>query len=528
MFLWFYRVMPKIQRALISVSDKTALIPFASELHRLGVHLISTGGTADALRTANIPVEEVSDVTGFPEMLDGRVKTLHPKIHAGILAEDFESQDLKEYGIKPIDLVVVNLYPFEKTIAKREVTEEDAIENIDIGGVALIRAAAKNYKRVAVVVDPGDYSLLIQELSENGREVKEEVRRKLATKAYFRTASYDSIIANHLNSEPFSTFFLQPLKKVQDLRYGENPHQKASFYSSSGLQDFEQLQGKELSYNNYLDVHSAVELVQEFKDPACVVIKHTNPCGVGIDEASILQAFLRAKEADPVSYFGSIIAVNRSVDEGFAKALAPDFIEVIIAPSFDSEAKNIFSKKKNLRLLVQNCPPEPSFRHPEAPDRSRGQSAPKDPVSLEMRKVLNGYLVQEKSGAAQEKRNVVTKRKPTEEEEKSLEFVWKVVKHVKSNAIVVGSSNQIFGVGAGQMNRLNSVKLALSQAEGKGPCVLASDAFFPFRDNIDAISNSNVKAIIQPGGSVRDQEVIDACNEHNIAMIFTGTRYFTH
>ena len=501
--------MPKIQRALISVSDKTGLVPFCSELHRLGVHLISTGGTADALRAANIPVEEVSDVTGFPEMLEGRVKTLHPKIHAGILAQDFDSQDLKEYGIKPIDLVVVNLYPFEKTIQKPHVTEEDAIENIDIGGVALIRAAAKNYKRVSVVVEPMDYSLLIQELSQHQGEVQEKTRRKLATKAYFHTASYDSIIANHLNSEPFPKSFLQPLKKAQDLRYGENPHQKASFYSSSGLCDFEQLQGKELSYNNYLDVHAAIELVQEFKEPACVIIKHTNPCGVGRDETNILSAFLKAKEGDPVSYFGSVIAVNREVSKELATLMAPDFIEVIVAPSWTSEAKNIFSKKKNLRLLV----------------RPLDQNTKK---YTEIKRVLNGYLVQERVWNTQEKRDVVTKHKPSEEEQKSLEFAWSVVKHVKSNAIVVGSLNQIFGVGAGQMNRLKSVKLALSQAEGKGPSVLASDAFFPFRDNIDTIAKSSVKAIIQPGGSVRDQEVIDACNEHGIAMIFTGTRYFIH
>jgi len=502
--------MPKIERALISVSDKSGLLPFAKRLHRMGVHLISTGGTAQVLKDNKIPVQEVSDVTGFPEMLDGRVKTLHPKIHAGILAQDFQHKEIKEYGIKPIDLVVVSLYPFEQTAQAQDKTENDLIENIDIGGVALIRAAAKNFKRVTVVIDPLDYDAVIEEMSEHAGKTSEDFRKKMAAKAYLRTASYDAAIGEVFNTDPLPGKFALSLTQTDALRYGENPHQRAAFYTKNGILPLQQFQGKQLSFNNYLDIDAGLQLAAEFSQALAVIIKHTNPCGVGLDKESIFEAFLKAREADPTSYFGSIIVLNRDLTESIAREVIKDFVEVIVSPHISEEAKQILSEKKNLRLIQIDI---------------RENSKP----SLDIRRVLNGFLVQEKLSTSQdEKREVVTRRMPTPEENEALEFVWRIVKHVKSNAIVVGGANQTYGVGAGQMNRLLSVELAVKNLFNKKNVVLASDAFFPFRDNIDLMAKHHVTAVIQPGGSLRDQEVIDACNEHNIAMVFTKTRYFVH
>ena len=508
--MWFYRAMPKIQRALISVSDKSGLVPFAKRLHRMGVHLISTGGTAQILKDNKIPVQEVSDVTGFPEMLNGRVKTLHPKIHAGILAQDFQHQEIKEYGIKPIDLVVVSLYPFEKTAQSAGVTEHDLIENIDVGGVALIRAAAKNFKRVTVVIDPLDYDVVVEEMTEHSGKTSEEFRKKMAAKAYLRTASYDAAIGAVFNTDSLPSQFALSLVQTDALRYGENPHERAAFYTKNGVSPIQQFQGKQLSYNNYLDIDAGAHLVAEFSEPACVIIKHTNPCGVGLDKESLLKAFLRAKECDATSYFGSIIVFNRQLTADIAREIVKDFIEVVVAPAVEQDAKDILVEKKNLRLIQLDI---------------RENSKP----SVDVRHVLNGFLVAEKIWTSKdEKREVVTTRKPTHAENEALEFVWRVAKHVKSNAIVTGTSNQTYGVGAGQMNRVLSVELAVKNLGVRKNVALASDAFFPFRDNIDLMAQYHVTAVIQPGGSLRDHEVIQACNEHGIAMVFTATRYFVH
>ncbi len=415
----------------------------------MGVHLISTGGTAQILRDNKIPVEEVSDVTGFPEMLDGRVKTLHPKIHAGILAQDFQHKEIKEYGIKPIDLVVVGLYPFEETSRKPRITEHDLIENIDIGGVALIRAAAKNFKRVTVVIDPVDYNVVIEEMVQNSGKTSEEFRKKMAAKAYLRTASYDAAIGEVFNTDPLPGKFALSLVQTDALRYGENPHERAAFYTRDGVSPIQQFCGKQLSYNNYLDINAGLELVAEFSEPACVVIKHTNPCGVGLDKESLLKAFLRAKECDTTSYFGSIIVFNRKLTADIARVIVKDFVEVVVAPLMEQEVQDIFSEKKNLRLIQLGIPKnaKPLF---------------------DIRRALNGFLVQEKIWTAQdEKRDVVTERKPTPDESEALEFVWRVVKHVKSNAIVAGSAFQTFGLGAGQMNRLLSVELAVQNLDSR-------------------------------------------------------------
>ncbi|MBI2027771.1 MAG: bifunctional phosphoribosylaminoimidazolecarboxamide formyltransferase/IMP cyclohydrolase [Deltaproteobacteria bacterium] len=516
--------MPRIRRALLSVSNKEHLVPLAKKLHRLNIQIISTGGTAKLLLENKISVQEVSDVTGFPEMLVGRVKTLHPKIHAGILAQDFQKKEIQNLGIEPIDLVVVNLYPFEETVQNPNVTLEDAIENIDIGGVALIRAAAKNFKRVTVVVDQKDYELLMQELTVNDAHISDATRRHLATKAFSKTAFYDAVVSKFFSDAPFSKVKVEALTCAEVLRYGENPHERASFYTSCGNKGIEQIHGKQLSFNNYMDIHSSLTTVAEFEKPACVVVKHANPCGVGVDGESLQSAWKRAQACDPVSYFGSIVAFNRVIEKDVAQQLMGDFVEVIVAPDFSSQAFEVFSTKKNLRV-VKLLQPLPA----------------KLPVFYEYRQVLNGYLFQEKNWNAPEERRIVTKRQPTEEELKQLEFAWKVVKHVKSNAIVVSSYQQTLGIGAGQMNRLDSVKIALEKAASviatassisrndtlRG-LALASDAFFPFRDSIDLLKGSGVTCVIQPGGSIRDTEVIQACDELGIAMVFTGARYFLH
>lgn len=509
-----------VKRALISVSDKTGIVAFAQKLTKLGFEIVSTGGTAKALQEAGVNVIGISEVTGFPEILEGRVKTLHPHIHGGILAKNTPEHMavLQEKHITPIDLVVVNLYPFEATIAKEDVTLAEAIENIDIGGPSMVRSSAKNYERVAIVVNPKWYEIIISELETNG-EIALSTRQKLALEAFEHTAQYDAMISNYLNKvfegEMFPDEMVFGGKKIQELRYGENPHQKASFYrtstaTSGTVANAKQLNGKELSYNNIVDVDAAWQLVCEFEDPAAVIVKHTNPCGTALG-STLAEAYRRALAADPVSAYGGIIALNRVVDEETAKLVIETFMEAVIAPDFSAEAVEVLKTKKNLRILAV------------------GEKAKEKDVWLE--KVSGGFLVQELDEHQQTKADlkVVTEKIPTESEIKELLFAWHVVKHVKSNAIVVTKDQQTIGIGAGQMNRVGSAGIAFEQAGEKTKgAVLASDAFFPFRDSIDAAHQAGISAIIQPGGSVRDEEVIAACNEHGIAMVFTGIRHFKH
>lgn len=540
--------MRKIERALISVSDKTGVIDFARELADLGVTIISTGGTARDLREAGVAVTDVADVTGFPEMMDGRVKTLHPKIHGAFLAlrdNENHAASMREHGIDAIDLVVVNLYPFEKTVARDGVSLEEAIENIDIGGPAMIRSASKNWRDVAVVTDPALYSEVISEMKDNGSALSPETRQRLAVLAYTRTASYDlaisSYLAAQLSDEDLSRLeHLNPLRnhfftmedetgdemlaevenielaKVADLRYGENPHQSAALYRSAGgggLTDAEQLLGKEMSYNNYLDADAAWSLVSDFKERAVAIIKHTNPSGVGVGEDN-LSAYRRALSTDPVSAFGGIVAFNRKVDRAVAESVIEVFTEVIIAPDYDDEAVEVFASKKNLRVIRIN--------------------RPSDTGQLLFRQIDGGFLAQtvDIDSIGPESLNIVTKRTPTDAEMRSMLMAWKVCKHVKSNAIVLADEFQTIGVGAGQMNRVDSVRIAATRAErfslDASRAALASDAFFPFRDNVDEAAALGVKAIIQPGGSLRDEESIAAADEHGIAMAFTGIRHFRH
>ncbi len=534
----------KISRALISVSDKTGLIEFARKLAQHGVEIISTGGTAKLLRENGLNARDVSDVTGFPEMLDGRVKTLHPKIHGGILGvRDNEAHRAKmqEHGIEPIDLVVVNLYPFRQTIQKPEAEMEEAIENIDIGGPAMIRSAAKNHNDVAVVVDPGDYETVASELERHGGALTLSLRYQLAAAAFKHTADYDKEIARFLASKQTTQtdLFGLPdvieinLRKIAALRYGENPHQRAALYKIAGSNErgvatAEQLQGKELSYNNLIDSDAAWELVMELHrmhlresqakgavaphdvPHTCAIIKHTNPCGVGVGD-SALEAFAKAKATDPVSAFGGIIAVSGQVDEPAAKEIAEMFAEVIIAPDFNQGARQVLSAKKNLRVLRMGDHPVSSY--------------------LELRRISGGVLAQDRDAELldEEKFAIVSDRKPTTAELRALRFAWAVCKHVKSNAIVYAAENQLIGVGAGQMSRVDSVKLGAMKAQlPLTGCVLASDAFFPFRDGVDEAAKHGVTAVIQPGGSMRDKEVIEAANEHHLAMVFTGMRHFKH
>lgn len=514
----------KIKCALVSVSDKTGLVPLVSVLSASGIKIISTGGTARVLREAGVPVTGVEEVTGFPEILDGRVKTLHPKIHAGILARSDHKPHLRqlyEHGIEPIDLVVVNLYPFTETISRERVTLAAAIENIDIGGPTMLRAAAKNYQSVAVIVNPARYESLVSEIREKGG-FSEDTRFRLAAEAFAHTAHYDGAISNYLSAfsekekSTFPAYLNRNYKKVQDLRYGENPQQKAAFYSEADLRAgtvaaAEQLQGKPLSFNNINDLNAAWEAVAEFIEPAVVALKHTNPCGVGT-ATSIAEAYDKAYHADPVSIFGGVVAANAEIDAETARHLVKIFLEVVAAPSFNEEARLILAAKKNLRLLT--IPLNTSKR--ELHDH---------------KKVSGGLLVQElDTGLIQEKDwRVVTERKPVKEELNDLAFALKVVKHVKSNAIVIAKDGQTLGIGAGQMNRVGAVRIAVEQAgAAAGGSVLASDAFFPFKDAAELAAAAGVTAIVQPGGSLRDQESITFCNEQGLAMLFTGRRYFKH
>lgn len=512
----------KVKRALISVSNKNNLVEFARGLSELGIEIISTGGTARALREAEIEVRNVSKVTNFPEMLDGRVKTLHPAIHAGILANrkiKEHMENLKTQGIEPIDLVVVNLYPFRETIAKEGVTLEEAIENIDIGGPTMIRSAAKNFEGVAVVVDPERYSSVLGELKKNKGALSRETCLKLAEEAFYHTALYDTNIYQYLEKEEsdFPSCLNPSYIKIQDLRYGENPHQRAAFYREKealphSLVFAQQLHGKELSFNNILDLDAAWVIVGEFTVPAAVVIKHTNPCGVAVAD-NLLIAYERAYASDPVSAFGSVVSFNRVVDEGVAKKVSETFVEAVIAPAFHEEALKILAQKKDIRILYM------------------GEGRPSYNRASDIRRIDGGLLLQDldRSRETRSEMKVATKRHPTEKEWDDLLFAWKVVKHVKSNAIVLAKDLQVVGVGAGQMSRVVSAEIAARKAEEKAKgSVLASDAFFPFRDGIDAAAQVGAKAVIQPGGSVKDSEVIAAADEHGMAMVFTGIRHFKH
>ncbi|MFS0638941.1 bifunctional phosphoribosylaminoimidazolecarboxamide formyltransferase/IMP cyclohydrolase [Mesobacillus foraminis] len=509
------------KRALISVSDKNGIVDFARELTELGFEIVSTGGTKKALAEGGVPVIGISDVTGFPEILEGRVKTLHPNIHGGLLAkvgEEGHRQQLEEHGITPIELVCVNLYPFQQTISKPDVSVEDAIENIDIGGPAMLRASAKNHEYITVVVDPEDYAIVIEEFRSNGK-TEAATRRRLAAKVYRHTASYDAMIAEYMTNlageeNPEKLTVTYELK--QTLRYGENPHQKASFYrkplgSVFSIANAEQLHGKELSYNNINDADAALQIVKEFDEPAAVAVKHMNPCGVGTG-TNVYEAFLKAFEADPVSIFGGIIAFNREVDGETARKLYEIFLEIVIAPSFSQEALEILTGKKNLRLLT-------------IPFNQEGKTERK------LTSIEGGLLAQDYDAYGLKEANisVPTKREPTEAEWEALKLGWKVVKHVKSNAIVVADKDSTLGIGAGQMNRVGAAKIALEQAGGKAEgAALASDAFFPMNDTVEAAAKAGITAIIQPGGSIKDADSIKKADEYGIAMVFTGVRHFKH
>ncbi|MEP7075091.1 MAG: bifunctional phosphoribosylaminoimidazolecarboxamide formyltransferase/IMP cyclohydrolase [Acidobacteriota bacterium] len=549
----------KIRRALISVSDKTGILELAKVLTDLGVDIISTGGTAKALRDGGLSVTDVSDVTGFPEMMDGRVKTLHPKMHGALLALRDNSEHLdsmKAHGIEPIDLVVVNLYPFEATIAKDGVSLEVAVENIDIGGPAMIRSASKNWRDVAVVTDPRLYGGIVEELLENNGSLSLETRQRLATLAYTRTASYDLAISSYLAGqlgnddleflEPFNPLgnlvFIEgedleadepthentsfpeniriELAKVTDLRYGENPHQKATLYRSdepNGIAAATQLHGKEMSFNNYVDAEAAWNLVQDLDELAVAIVKHTNPSGVGSGTTNE-EAYRRALSTDPVSAFGGIVAFNRKVDAVAAASVNEVFTEVVIAPEFDDDALKVFATKKNLRVLraVSLFPSSTDLRE------------------MEYKQISGGFLVQDKDVNKLQEADlkIVTDRQPSADEIRAMLLAWTVCKHVKSNAIVFATTDRTLGVGAGQMNRVDSVRIAAIRADrfdlSLAGSAVASDAFFPFRDNVDEAAKFGVSAIIQPGGSIKDNESIEAADEHNIAMAFTGIRHFKH
>jgi phosphoribosylaminoimidazolecarboxamide formyltransferase/IMP cyclohydrolase len=513
-----------VRRALVSVSDKRGLIPFVTGLTKLGVEVLSTGGTCKALREAGLEVIEVSEKTGFPEIMDGRVKTLHPVIHGGLLGRRGTDEPvMEEHGIEPIDMLVVNLYPFEQTIARDDATIDDAIENIDIGGPAMIRAASKNHDGVAVVVEPDDYDTVLEDLMND--KLTLESRRRLAAKAYAHTASYDTAITKYLSrslgDDPLGQRYLYAGNLSERLRYGENPHQNAAFYvdqqaPAGSLAAAKQLQGKALSYNNIADSDAALECVKQFDAPACVIVKHANPCGVAVAD-SIPDAYDKAFKTDPTSAFGGIIAFNRPLDAKTAELIvARQFVEVIVAPAFDADALDIVAAKKNVRVI------------------ETGEWPSSRPAGFDFKKVSGGLLVQNTDlGVITENDlKVVTDLAPTPEQIQDMLFAWTVVKYVKSNAIIFCKDNMTIGVGAGQMSRVYSTKIAAIKAADEGleieGSVMASDAFFPFRDGIDAAAETGISAIIQPGGSMRDDEVIKAANEHGLAMVFTGMRHFRH
>ena len=510
----------KISRALISVYDKTGVADFARELEKEGVEIISTGGTASLLRQEGIKVRGISNFTGFPEMLDGRVKTLHPKVHGALLYvrgnEEHEAA-AREHGIEAIDLVVVNLYPFEATIAKPGVKLADAIEQIDIGGPSMLRSASKNYQSVTVVVDPADYQSVLEEMRDRAGETTLKLRERLAIKAFIKTSDYDRAIATFLNEkQETETSFSLSLPLVTRLRYGENPHQTASLYGTFA-DHFEKLHGKELSFNNLLDITAAADLIDEFSDPTVAILKHTNPCGVGSD-SELREAWMKAFATDKQAPFGGIIICNRPLDLPVAKAISEIFSEVIIAPEFASDARALLQKKKNLRLMRALQP----------------VAAPNDKPEINLRSVRGGLLVQQKDAAEIEglETKVVTKRPPTKQEMAAMLFGWRVVKHVKSNAIVYAGADRTLGIGAGQMSRVDASRIAVWKAQEAGLSLegsaVASDAFFPFADGLIAAAEAGATAAIQPGGSVRDEEAIAAADERKMTMVFTGVRHFRH
>lgn len=518
-----------VKRALISVSDKTGIVEFAQKLNDLGVSIISTGGTFKVLKEAGIPVINISDVTGFPECLDGRVKTLHPNIHAGLLAMRSNPEHMKqveELNVELIDMVVVNLYPFKQTIMKPDVTLADAIENIDIGGPTMLRAAAKNYQDVSVVIDPTDYEQVLSEIKETGA-VSVKTNFYLAAKVFNHTAYYDTMIANYLRDKAGLPKYLDTIsmtfEKVQDMRYGENPHQSAAFYKEVGNSDgmlsgIEQLHGKELSFNNINDLHGALELLKEFdEEPTVVACKHSNPCGVASGK-DIHEAYVRAYNTDPVSIFGGILCANRKIDKATAEEISKIFLEIVLAPDFDDDALEVLEQKKNIRLLKLK---DVMKKQPE--------------TAYDVKKVSGGILIQDiDSKLLGDELKVVTDRKPTEKEMEDLLFTWKVVKFTKSNGIAIGKDKQSVGIGPGQVNRIWATEQAIDHgtkqlgADVVKGAVLASDAFFPFDDCVEAAHKAGITAIIQPGGSKRDQDSIDACNKYGIAMVFTGMRHFRH
>lgn len=516
-------------RALISVSDKTGIVEFAKELEGLGVEIISTGGTATALSSAGIKVIGISDITGFPECLDGRVKTLDPHIHAGILAMRSNAEHMKQIeslGVTPIDLVVVNLYPFKQTILKEEVELHDAIENIDIGGPTMLRSAAKNYQDVSVIIDPADYATVLTELKEN-KKVSVKTNFYLSSKVFEHTSHYDTLIANYMRAqrgaEVLPDIITMTFEKVQEMRYGENPHQKAAFYKEIGntkgfLTNALQLHGKELSFNNINDTNGALELLKEFSEATVVACKHANPCGVGSGN-DIYEAYMRAYTSDPMSIFGGIVVANRTIDLATAQEISKIFIEIVVAPDFSPEALEVLTKKKNIRLLklahIENKQPDTAY---------------------DMKKVSGGLLVQTVDSVLfnEDELKVVTKRQPSEQEMEDLKFAWKIVKHTKSNGIAIGKNKQSVGVGPGQVNRIWACLQAIDHAKQalgadclKG-AALASDAFFPFSDCVQEAANAGITCIIQPGGAGKDQESIDLCDQYGIAMVFTNMRHFKH
>ena len=520
--------MARILRAILSVSDKTGIVDFAKAISRLGVELYASGGTAKLLKGKKAPVRLIEEYTGFPEMLDGRVKTLNPKIHGGILAlrdNPSHMKTIESHGIVPFDMVVVNLYPFEATIGKPGCTRAEAIENIDIGGPSMLRSAAKNCQHVAVVCDPADYADILARLKKGNGNLDPQTMVELGRKAFALTAAYDAAISNYLGRgegarEEFPVTFTAQWSRLQSLRYGENPHQSAAFYADMKLPDeptlggARQFQGKELSYNNIVDIDAALQLALEFADPAAAIIKHTNPSGVGISKRRLVDAFKKARECDPVSAYGGVVGFNRPVGAETAREIAATFFEAVIAPGFDKDARKILSAKANLRVL-----------------ETTGEFRWGTDSGFEMKKVSGGLLLQGRDRHVLDPSHlkVATKRSPTPEELEALLFAWKVCKHVKSNAIVYALKDRTVGVGAGQMSRVDSAKIAVMKAQRptKGT-VVASDAFFPFRDGLDAAAAAGATAAIQPGGSVRDAEVVAAADEHGMAMVFTGVRHFRH
>jgi phosphoribosylaminoimidazolecarboxamide formyltransferase/IMP cyclohydrolase len=522
--------MKKIQRAIVSVTDKTGVVEFSRELQALGVEIISTGGTAELLKNSGLPVISISSYTGFPEMLDGRVKTLHPKIHGGILGirdNAVHAREMQSYGIPPIDMVVVNLYAFEKA-AKSDSPFLDAVENIDIGGPAMLRAAAKNFHYVACVVSPSDYGPVIEEMKKTGGLLSPKTRFQLAKKVFQLTARYDAAISNFLGTFPeepgkdavlFPEAFTVQFKKIHDLRYGENPHQRGAFYSllpsiPSTVATAKKLGGKELSYNNILDLTSALELIKEFHEPACAIIKHNNPCGVAMTNEGLRKAYELALQCDPKSAFGGIVGFNGVVAKGLAEKLVELFLEAVIAEGYEEDALRILCAKQNLRIMEVE------------------KTARKAEEAYEVKRVSGGILLQTPDRESAMDLKTVTKREPTDSELEDLLFAWNVCKHVKSNAIVLAKGQRTLGIGAGQTSRIDSTRVAAIKAGDAGfdlkGSVLSSDAFFPFRDNIDMAAKNGIAAVIQPGGSIRDEEVIKAADEHGMAMVFTGIRHFRH